>query len=106
MIQQFWSDVVNVINSVGNIHVDLNPIILLLGICDNVIPNTHKRLFVFYASFYARKAILLRWKQLEPPTVSQWKALINAALPLYKLTYMNRKCPKKFEKIWGAWVKN
>lgn len=105
VIQQFWSEVVDVINSVGNLHIQMNPIILLLGVCDNLISNTHKRLFVFYTSFYARKTILIKWKQPDPPTVSQWKALVNSTLPLYKLTYINRKCPKKFSKIWGAWSK-
>lgn len=105
VIQQFWLEVVEVINSAANLNVQVNPIILLLGVCDNLIPNVHNRLFVFYASFYARKTILLKWKQPDPPTVSQWKAFINAVLPLYKLTYINRKCPKKFSKIWGTWSK-
>lgn len=105
VIQHFWSQVVDNINTVSQLQIGMNPIILLLGICDNITPNTHKRLFVFYASFYARKSILLKWKQPDPPTVSQWRALVNSTLPLYKLTYMNRKCPKKFAKIWGEWTK-
>lgn len=58
---------VAIINSIGNLNIGIDPLIWLLGICDNVTPNTHKRLFVFYASFYARKAILTKWKQPEPP---------------------------------------
>lgn len=105
LIQKFWTEVVEVINAVGNLNIQRNPIILLLGVCDNVIPSVHKRLFVFYASFYARKAILLRWKQPDPPTVTQWRGIVDSVLPLYKATYINRKCPKKFSRIWGAWAK-
>lgn len=60
VIQQFWSQVVDTINSVGHLQIGMNPIILLLGVCDNITASTHKRLFVFYASFYARKSILLK----------------------------------------------
>lgn len=38
-----------------------------------------------------------KWKLAAPP--------VDTVLPLYKLTYMTCKCPKKFDKIWGAWVK-
>lgn len=34
----------------------------------------------------------------------EWRELVNAALPLYKLTYMGCNCPKKFHKIWAAWA--
>lgn len=94
------------INSVGGLNVRVEPLFLLLGICDTVTTNTHKRLFIFYASFYARKAILTEWKQPGLPTVAQWRALIDSTLLLYKFTYMSSKCPKKIEKIWGAWIKS
>lgn len=94
------------INSVGNLSLGLDPLVLLLGICDGVASNTHKQLLVFYATFYARNAILLNWKQPDPPSVLQWKALVDSILPLYKLTYMSRKCPKKFDKIWSSWAKS
>lgn len=96
LLQQFWREVVQYISLIGNLTVALDPRVLLLGICDTLTTNTHKRLFIFYALFYARKAILISWKQADPPTVGQWKTLIDKTLPLYKLTYMSRKCPKKF----------
>lgn len=83
----------------------MDPAVLLLGIYDTVTPKTYKWLFIFYAGFYSRKAILTKWKQTEPPTVSQWRSMVDSTLPLYKLTYMSQKCPKKFKKIWGTWVK-
>lgn len=67
LLQQFWKEVVQYINSIGNLAITLNPRVLLLGICDTLTTNTHKRLFIFYALFYARKAILIKWKQADPP---------------------------------------
>lgn len=103
-IREFWTEVVSVINSVASVVVPLDPTVLLLGVSDLVTKNTHTKLFIFYAAYYARKAILLKWKTPDPPTLAQWRSMIDAVLPLYKLTYMTRKCPKKFDKIWGDWV--
>lgn len=56
----FWKEVVGVINSIGKLRVPCDPIPLLLGICDTLEVPQSKKLFVFYAAFYARKAILLQ----------------------------------------------
>lgn len=90
-------------SSIGGVAVRLNPLVLLLGITDNLPTSTHKKLFIYYNAFYARKAILLQWKAIEPPGLSIWRKL-NDTLHLYERTYMGRNCPKKFEKIWAAWV--
>lgn len=92
------------INSVAGLSLDADPLIFLLGITDNLKATKHTSLFVFYAAYYARKAILLKWKLPEPPQLSTLKTLINTVLPLYKLTYMGQNCPQKFEKIWASWV--
>lgn len=94
-IQTFWRGVVNIINinSVSKLKVPCDPIPLLLGIVDTLEAPQSKKLFVFYAAFYARKAILLQWKGTIPPMIQQWKTLINKALPFYKLTYIGRNCP-------------
>lgn len=48
------------INSIGNLTIGLDPHVLLLGVCDTITTNTHKRLLIFYTSYYARKAILIK----------------------------------------------
>lgn len=100
----FWKLVLDDINSVGRIRVPYSPLPLLLGMCGSLEAPRRKKLFVFYTAMYARKAILLNWNQPQPPTKQLWLSLINAALPLYKLTYMGRNCPKKFDAVWADWV--
>lgn len=39
---------------------DMDPRILLLGICDAVALSTHKQLCVFYVAFYARKVLFVK----------------------------------------------
>lgn len=55
---------------------------------------------------YAKKALSLRWRDPVPPSLQSWVELINKALPMYKLTYTARGCPKKFEKIWAGRIKS
>lgn len=104
-VVEFWKNILDDINSIGGLQVPYSPIPLLLGICDFLEVTWGKKLFIFYTTLYARKAILLQWNQSQPPTKQLWQSLVNKALPLYKMTYMGRNCPKKFEKIWAAWVK-
>lgn len=103
-IQEFWQRVVADMSSIISMHPKLDPLVLLLGMTDNLPTTTHIKLFIFYTAYYARKTILLQWKAPDPPRTSAWKELVNVTLPLYKLTYMGRNCPKKFYKIWSAWV--
>lgn len=87
------------------LRVPCDPLPLLLGIVDTLVATQAKKQFVLYTAFYARKAVLLKWNDSAPPTVQQWRALVDAALPLYKLTYLGRNFPKKFEKIWASWTR-
>lgn len=104
-VVEFWEIVLTDINAIGKLTVPYSLIPLLLGICDFMEISWGKKLFVFYTTFYTRKAILLQWNQPLPPTKQLWQSLVNAALSLYKLMYLGRNCPKKFGKIWAAWVK-
>lgn len=104
-VVEFWKNILTDINSIGKMKVPYSPIPLLLGICDFLEVSWGKKLFIFYTTLYARKAILLQWNHSQPPTRQLWQSLVNKALPLYKMMYMGRNCPKKFGKIWAAWVK-
>lgn len=64
LIQDFWREVVKEINAMGDLSVDIDPRIVLLGICDTITFSIHKQLFVFYGAFYARRTILS--KIMEP----------------------------------------
>lgn len=53
-----------------------------LGLVDAMVPSNAHRTLLNVLLFYARKAILLHWKKLTPPTVSFWKGLVNSIDPL------------------------
>lgn len=100
LIQAFWKKVVSDINAATSLPVSVDTKVLLLGITKSVTHSTHTRLLLFYLCFYARKVLLQHWKLAFPPTAAQWYTLVGSVLPLYKLTYMGRKCPQKFDKVW------
>lgn len=58
----------------------MDPRVLLLGIGDSVAQSTHKLLFVFYTGFYAKKTILLKWRQPDPPAITHRRSLIYSVL--------------------------
>lgn len=73
----------------------------LLGSMEDVVATRHVKLFLFYALYYARRQILLSWKQPTQPTVNTWIAAVDSVFPLYKLS---RNCQKKFDNVWLQWI--
>lgn len=101
LIRPFWEQVIGALNEFGDWSLGQDPILALLGSMEDVVASRHVKLFLFYALYYARREILLRWKQAAPLTLRSWVATINSVLSLYKLTYESRNCPKKFDKVWS-----
>lgn len=64
----------------------------------------HSKLLIAYLLFYSKKQILLKWILSSPPALSSWEALIDAALPMYRITYMNSGCKWKYDKVWAPWT--
>lgn len=103
-IRQFWSEVTAFIGSVANIPNICNPLRCLLGYIDDEGLSKNTQSFLGTVLFYAKKTITMHWKSHSTPTIKFWLTLINQAIPLYKLTFEARGCPKKFFKMWNSWV--
>lgn len=78
LVQTFWTAVTSVILSVTTIQV---PLMTDLDLVDSLAPRRDLRTLLGLLHFYARKAIVLKWK------LNFWKHLVNSALSLYKATY-------------------
>lgn len=103
-IQSFWTEVTKFIETLLMIHVPLKVSICLLGLVGRLACRRATRTLIGLLLFYARKALLIKWKQPEVPTLNSWKSLINSVVPLYKAAYLTRSCPAKFDKIWHVWL--
>lgn len=98
LIQEFWKGVTRTIQKLLSVPIPVTVSVCLLGLVEELVPRRAQRTMISISLFYARKAILLCWKNPEPPTVSFWRNLIKKVLPFYKATYLSRGCPK----IWKS----
>lgn len=90
-IRPLWESVVDAVNHICD-----------LALMEDVEANRYLK--QFYALFYAEREILIRCILPNPSTLASGKAAVNAVLPLCKLTYESRNCPKKIDKIWSIWI--
>uniref|UniRef100_A0A803K472 Reverse transcriptase domain-containing protein n=1 Tax=Xenopus tropicalis TaxID=8364 RepID=A0A803K472_XENTR len=102
--QRFWGKVAKTIRDRTNLILQLDPITILLNQVEDLSPNRAERTLLLILCMYAKKTVALYWKSPEGPRVAAWESMINKAIPLYKLTYIRRGCPQKFDKIWAAWL--
>lgn len=79
----------------------LTPSLTWLGIPDDDQHSHHTKLVIAHLLYYAKREILMNWSSSTPPVVSSWEAMVDAALPMYKLTYINQGCPWKSDKVWS-----
>lgn len=86
------------------LEIPLTSELALLGIQDEEQRPRYTKLLISFLLFYAKKEILLKWVFPLALTVRAWETSVNAVLPLYKLTYTNRGCPQKFERILQLWT--
>lgn len=104
IITSFWSEVFSEINLRLQLSLSVTPELALLGVHDDAHCSHHLKLLISYLLFYAKKEILLKWISVTLPSLSSWEALIDAALPMYRLTYINRGCQWKYDKVWAPWA--
>lgn len=102
-LQVFWGKIVEILSAIVPVSIGVCPKICILGVLEEERWTHHQRVFLGEALFLARKAIALRWMAERTPTVGQWKTLMNHAMAMEKVVYIHRKCPQKFQKVWGEW---
>lgn len=103
-IVKYWEEVISTINSGGQISLTQSVSLSLLGLVEELVPTVAGRTMHSLLLYYARKAITMSWKKVTPPSFAFLKHPVNVNLPLYKDTYVNWGCPKKYDKVWSKWL--
>uniref|UniRef100_A0A803J2H9 Reverse transcriptase domain-containing protein n=1 Tax=Xenopus tropicalis TaxID=8364 RepID=A0A803J2H9_XENTR len=103
-IQQYWTTILTFMGSSLGLPNIRTPEFCLLGHTEGLTLPSGDRICLQQLLHYAKKAILLTWKNMEPPTLGFWIKLVDDTLPRQKLTYLARGCPAKFDKIWSCWL--
>lgn len=84
------------ISSITQIPNICNPLQCLLGYIEDEGLSKNVQIFIRIVLFYAKKSIIMHWKSQSSPTIAFWLIIVNHAIPLYKLTYEAKGCPKIF----------
>lgn len=67
------------------------------------LPVGGQRLIAF-STLLARRLILLKWKDVTPPTVSHWVKDVLYHLKLEKIRFVLRGSENKFHQVWGPFL--
>lgn len=106
-LEKYWRDVFQTLSLILNLELEPNPLVALFGTTGEVdlrlTPSKSRTLS--FASLLARRAILLRWRDAAPPTHAQWLRDIMSCLDLEKIRYSVCDLSKKFQKVWGPFLK-
>ncbi|KAL0149606.1 hypothetical protein M9458_055133 [Cirrhinus mrigala] len=106
-LERYWRDVFQTLSLILNLELEPDPLIALFGTAgeDDMYFTAIKRRILSFASLLASRAVLLRWKDAAPPTHAQWLRDIMTCLDLEKIRYSVCDSNKKFEKVWGPFLK-
>lgn len=104
-IKAFWEEVKRAIETVIWKDLLMNPALFILG----SYPTGHKytlyeRILMDLCLLYAKKSIALFWKKTSRPTVAFWIWQMLTALPMEKITYIQRGKPDLFWKVWEQFI--
>lgn len=94
-LSTFWKDLFSFFEDALHLPVPRTPEVGLLGVLNSFLHKTHTRTLARIVLFYARKLNLLQWKNLSAPNVQMLYCMINKIIPIFKLIYNGRACPKR-----------
>jgi len=108
-LTNFWSDIFQTLKQALNTNLEPNPLTALFGLPPTKnLPTTIQRVMAF-TTLLARRAILLKWKHVSPPTHNSWVHEILLCLKLEKLRFSQKGSLTAFRETWNpllAYISN
>ncbi len=87
-----------------SLHLDLNPLSLLLGLPDSKVTSLANRRLFDVMTFSAWKNIILQWISDKAPSVQGWQKVLMELLPLQYLTCIIHSKTDLFYKVREPFV--
>ncbi len=103
-LTDFWSNVFDTLNNALNIDLDPNPLTVLFGISSRPDLTISSRQVIAFTTVLARRAILLKWKHVIPPSHDMWIREIFCCIKLEKLRFLLSGSLKSFHKTWKPFL--
>ena len=105
ILDSFWRDVFNSLDSIFEEQIPRDPLVAILG----AIPEkqmSRKKIYLLHILLAAaKKSITLNWLKIEPPTRNIWKAVVENIFLMEKITYKLRLQDEQFAERWLPWVR-
>lgn len=99
-LKAFWSSIFNTLEQALNTPIPLNPLTALFGVPPTQnMPTTTQRVIAF-TTLLARRAILLKWKHVSPPTHDRWIQDLLQCINLEKIRFSLQGSLTLFHKTW------
>ena len=104
-MKAFWRSVVRYISQITSVIVPLCPKLCILSIYPLTCALKNKeKIMIDLCLLEARRSIALCWKNVNAPTIGFWLRNLSSSLAYEKLTYVIKKKPAAFYKIWERFL--
>ena len=92
-------------SSVLGVNLQPCPLIAIFGIPDPTLAlNPTQKDIIAFTSLLARRSLVLHWKSVKYPSISQWLKDVMFFLRLEKIKYTLRGCTVKFFSKWQPFI--
>ena len=78
---------------------------MILGIANDIDLPHNKLVFCNLGLIVAKRDIARRWGVAEPPSLENWRLGMDMYMASERVIFKSRRCPRKFFKIWGDWLR-
>ena len=86
-------------------HLEPSAFLALFGVVtQNFVLNNNKLRLLSFATLIARRQILIRWKECNPPTFAQWVRDMLYFIKLEKIRYSVKESADKLMLIWQPFL--
>lgn len=100
-IQGFWKEVINCMSEMFRVKIPLCARLCILGIYPKDFTRTKSQTKVLdFGLLHAMRTIALNWKNMEAPSIKQWKKELSECIGLERLTYISKGNLKEFVQLW------
>uniref|UniRef100_A0A3Q3BC05 ribonuclease H n=1 Tax=Kryptolebias marmoratus TaxID=37003 RepID=A0A3Q3BC05_KRYMA len=101
-ITPFWLEVIGEINAKMGLNLRYDFAVAFLGDLPQTLGKSDRYLLLVLLAG-ARKAITRRWMDVEPPSNSDWREIVEEIHTMERLTFSLRLATHKYNRYWKKW---
>lgn len=100
-LTDYWSDIFRTISQALNLTIAPDVLTVLFGLSPTSITSSTMRGVIAFTTLLARRAILLKWKHVSPPSYEDWAREVLHCIQLEKIRFSYKGSLSSFYKTWN-----